>query len=84
MTKEKIYEELTTIFRDTFMDDTIELSPSTFADDIEDWDSLMQMVLLSEVEKKFKFKFSAKEASGMQNVGEMVDIIMASSAGQRR
>ena len=77
MNEQEIYEKLNGIFRNVFMDDEITVKPETFADDIEDWDSLMQMVLLSEVEKIFGFKFDAKEASGLQNVGEMVEIIKA-------
>lgn len=76
MNKPEIYKSLNEIFRNVFMDDTIELKPETYSADIEDWDSLMQIVLLTEIEKKFNFKFDAKEASGMQNVGEMVEIIL--------
>lgn len=75
MSRERIFEELNQIFRNVFMDDSIELTPETYSADIEDWDSLMQIVLLSEVEKTFGFKFEAKEASSMKNVGEMADII---------
>ena len=76
MNKEQIYTRLNEIFRSVFMDDEIELTPETYSADIEDWDSLMQIVLLSEIEKAFGFKFDAKKASSMQNVGEMVDIIL--------
>lgn len=76
MNKEDIYEKLNVIFRNAFMDDSIELKPETYSADIEDWDSLMQIVLLSEVEKNFGIKFDAKEAFNMHNVGEMVDIII--------
>lgn len=75
MSKEKIYEELNVIFREVFMDDSIELKPETFSEDIEDWDSLMQIVLLSEIEKKFGFKFDAKDVSDLKNVGEMIEVI---------
>lgn len=75
MSKEKIYEELNIIFREVFMDDSIELKPETFSEDIEDWDSLMQIVLLSEIEKKFGFKFDAKDVSDLKNVGEMIEVI---------
>lgn len=75
MDTESIYEKLNEIFRSVFMDDTIEVKPETYAADIEDWDSLMQMVLLSEVEKAFHIKFTAKEAYEMKNVGEMTEVI---------
>lgn len=75
MDEQIIYEKLNEIFRNVFMDDEIVVKPETFSGDIEDWDSLMQMVLIKEVEKAFGFSFEAKEVNGMNNVGEMVEII---------
>lgn len=77
MSKEDVFEKVTEIFREVFMDDSIVVTESTNADDIEEWDSLMQMTLLVEIEKKFGMKFAAKEAITMQNAGEMVDIILS-------
>lgn len=78
MSEEQIYEKLNEIFRDVFMDESIVVKAETCAKDIEDWESLMQMVLLNQIEKKFNMKFQAKEAMEMQNVGEMVEIIKRS------
>lgn len=75
--EEKIYEELNEIFRDIFDDDSIELTPETNSDDIEDWDSLEHINLVVAIEKKFNIKFSMDEVTGMKNVGEMVQIIKA-------
>lgn len=76
MTKEAIYEKLNDIFRDIFMDDTINVTPETSSSDIDDWDSLMHITLVSEVEASFNVSFGAKQAAKMKNVGEMVDIIV--------
>ncbi len=76
-TKEAIYEKLEIIFRDLFDDDDITLCDSTTADDIEDWDSLEHINLISAVENEFSMKFAMKEVSTMKNVGEMVDIIIS-------
>lgn len=81
MEEREIYTTLNGIFQNVFMDDSIEVKPETFADDIEDWDSLMHMVLISEVEKAFGIKFDAKEAAGMKNVGEMVETIIRKKQG---
>lgn len=76
MSNQEIYESLNEIFRNVFMDESIEVKPETTAADIEDWDSLMHIVLLAEIEKEFGFKFEAKEASGKRNVGELVEVIL--------
>ena len=73
----EIYERLNDIFRDVFDDDSLSVTPATTAADIEDWDSLSHITLVSAVEDEFRMKFSMKEVVEMKNVGEMVTIIAA-------
>ena len=75
MTREEILAKATEIFRDVFDDDSIELTEETTAADIEDWDSLMHITLINEIEEAFGYKFGMKEVLGMKNVGEMCDIL---------
>jgi len=75
--QEEIYERLTEVFQDVFDDDSITISPETTADDIEDWDSLMHITLISAVESEFGIRFAMKEVSTMKNVGEMAELIAA-------
>ncbi len=75
MTRNEILEKVTAIFRDVFDDDTIVIGEGTTAADIEDWDSLTHITLVSEIEDAFDFKFSMKDVLGMKNVGEMLDIL---------
>lgn len=77
MTKEAIYEKLNEVFQDVFDDDSITVNAETTADDIEDWDSLEHINLVSAVEKEFGVKFTMAQVVGMKNVGEMVDVILA-------
>ena len=74
MDRNSIMIRLNEIFSD-FFDDEITLSDHTCADDIEEWDSLTHITLISEVEDTFGMKFSMKDVLGMQNVGEMAEII---------
>ena len=75
MDKEEIYLKLNEVFREIFNDDTISVTETTTANDIEAWDSYEHINLLVAVENKFGIKFSMGEVSNMKNVGEMVDII---------
>ena len=77
MSEQEILSAVQDIFRDNFDDDSLEINRSTCADDIEDWDSLEHINLVSAVEKAFGMKFRMQEVSGMKNVGEMADIIAA-------
>ncbi len=76
MNRKEVYEKLNRIFQGVFDDDTITVSDTTTAEDIEDWDSLEQINLIVAVEKEFNIKFSIREAGQFQNVGQMVDMIL--------
>jgi len=75
MEKTAIMAKLTDVFKDVFDLDDVVLTYDTTADDIEDWDSLEHINLISAVESTFKMKFKMKEVSTMKNLGEMVSII---------
>lgn len=76
MTREEVYEKLNGVFQDVFDDESITVDDGTTADDIEDWDSLEHINLIIAVERCFGIKFTMGEVTGMNNVGEMVDIIL--------
>lgn len=66
-----------TIFCDVFNDPALVISRRTSAKDIPDWDSIMHVSLVVTVEKAFGIRFSSSEVGGLQNVGELVDLIDA-------
>ena len=74
MTTKEIFEKLSEIFSDVF-DEEITVAAETTSADIEEWDSLTHITLISEVEEAFGFKFAMKDVLGMKNVGEMAQII---------
>ena len=71
----EIFARLNKVFQEVFDDPSIRLTPQTTAEDIEDWDSLEHITLISAVEREFHMKFKMKEISSMKNVGEMAGII---------
>ena len=75
MTRDEIYARLNAVFRDVFDNQDINVSESTTAKDIEGWDSLTHISLLSAIEDEFGMEFSMGEAVKMKNVGDMVAII---------
>ncbi len=75
MSREDILEKVNEIFWDVFDDESLVIDDETTADDIEDWDSLTHITLISAIEGEFDFKFAMKDVLGMKNVGEMLDII---------
>lgn len=75
MDREKVLSEIQEIFRDNFDDDTLVITPASNADDIEDWDSLEQINLLTAIEKKYGLKFVLKDVRDLQNVGDLLDLL---------
>ena len=78
MTRQEAYARLTAVFRDVFDDESIELCDETTSNDIEDWDSFEHINLIVAVESEFSFKIPMGKVVSMKNVGEMVDLILAS------
>ena len=74
MTEQEILTAVQDIFRDNFDDDTLVITRDTCADDIEDWDSLEQINLLTAIEKKFNIKFKLADVRGLKDVGDLLDL----------
>ena len=80
MEREEVFSKLNEIFEDVLdLDETPQLADATSANDIEEWDSLSHIQLIVAIEKAFKLKFTSQEILKWNNVGEMVDTIIARS-----
>ena len=76
MEREEVFSKLNEIFEDVLdLDETPQLTDTTSANEIEEWDSLSHIQLIVAIEKAFKLKFTSQEILKWNNVGEMVDTI---------
>jgi acyl carrier protein len=75
MTTEKIYEELTSVFREVFQDENLNIDAATTADDVSGWDSTANVNLILAIEMKFGVAFHTSEVDEMQAVGDLADAI---------
>lgn len=75
MQEQEIYNKLNEIFRVVFDNEEIVVKNDTTSNDIEGWDSLSHISLISAVETGFNVSFSTKEVLNMKNVGDMVELI---------
>lgn len=75
MDKQSIFDAVQQIFRDNFDDEELVITRETCADDIEDWDSLEQINLLTAIEKKFNIKFKLADVRGLKDVGDLLDLV---------
>lgn len=72
---------LTEIFRMVFDDDSIELRPNLTANDVDGWDSLSHVNLITTIETRFNLRFSQKELLKQRNVGDLIADIDRKLAG---
>ncbi|MEO6136076.1 MAG: acyl carrier protein [Ginsengibacter sp.] len=71
MQPEKIINDLTQIFKTIFEDDSISLNENTTTSDIESWDSLNHIHMITAVEKHFKIRFDLNELLNFKNIGDL-------------
>ena len=76
MERNEILKKITEIARDIFDNDEVELTEATTAADVEEWDSLSHLSLVSDVEDEFGITFTLAEVSGSKNVGEFIDAVI--------
>jgi acyl carrier protein len=72
MSHDEIKSRLNKVFCKVFKDDSIIISDETTAKDIEKWDSLTHLILISTTESEFGIKFKLKELIAMKNVGDFM------------
>ena len=77
MENKEILQDVQSIFREITDNPSTVLTPTTIADDIEEWDSLVHVQLLVAIEEKYNISFSADQIGTFVNVGQMCDAIEA-------
>ena len=75
MTREQVIEQLTPIVREMLKDDTLVLRDDMSAENVPTWTSLSFMMLLTEIENRFGFKFKMMEILNLQNMGAIIDAV---------
>ncbi len=71
MEQTEILKELNKIFIEVFEDDSIVLADNTTTSDIDAWDSLNHIQMITAVEKKFKIRFKLNELLNFKNLGDL-------------
>lgn len=75
MSRDDICKKVYEIFVDVFERDDIEFTEETTASDVEEWDSLTHLSVISELEKKFNIAFTLDEISETKKVNVLINII---------
>ena len=77
MIRKEIKEKLTAIFHEVFNDNSIVLRDDMTAADVDNWDSLTHMLMITKVEEEFGVKFKLKELNKLKMVGDLMNNLEA-------
>lgn len=80
MNKEEIVSKVKEAFVTVLEHESFELTDNTTADDVDGWESITHMMIISEVEKKFEIKFKLMDLMNMNNVGDLIKTIQSEIA----
>lgn len=74
MTRQEIFSRIEAISKKIFGEKTI-ITEETASTDIEQWDSMKHVVLISTIEKEFNVSFDIMEVIGITKFGDFIDLI---------
>ena len=74
MTREEILSRIEQISKKIF-GETIHVTEATTSADVEKWDSMNHVLLISAIEKEFGVTFDIMEIIGITRFGDFVDLI---------
>ena len=80
MTRQELLAQINEIFVATLDNDKLNIEENTKAQDIDEWDSLMHVLLVDTIEKHFNIRFKASEIQNWKNIGAIMDSILEKSA----
>lgn len=75
ITKEDIFNKITSLCREVFNNSQLILTLSSSAEEIDEWDSLSHIQLILEIEKTFKVRFSLGELQDLKNIESLVFLV---------
>jgi acyl carrier protein len=64
--------QMQSIFQEVFDKPGLQLSPEMNPNDIPEWDSVAQIMLVLAIERSFDFHFAHDEVSGFHTVGDFM------------
>ena len=79
MEKEEILQQLSLIFEQVLKRSDLKIDYNMSAEDIDEWDSLTNMTIISVIEKKWGVHFKLRDIVRMKNIGDMIDVIIKQS-----
>ena len=75
MEKNEIAEKISDILVAVLKHNSFDMRDELTATEVEGWDSLTHMLIITEIEKEFKIKFKLKELNKLKNMASLIETI---------
>ncbi len=79
MKHDSIIGKIQSIVRDVLDDESLSINANTEAADVEGWDSLAHINIVSQIESEFGVRFSLDELARFSAVGKIVEALQQKS-----
>ena len=75
MNREEILKGIRQAFVKVLEHDNFELSDDTTARDVDGWESITHMLIITEIENGFDIKFKLMDLMNMENIGDLIKAV---------
>lgn len=75
MERKEIIEKLESVLVSALDHSNFEITDELTAKDVDGWDSLSHMIIISQIEKDFGIKFKLRDLNKLNNVGALINLI---------
>ncbi|GAA3606955.1 acyl carrier protein [Flavivirga amylovorans] len=75
MSRKDILTKVNKVFSSVLEHNNFELTNTTTADDVDGWESITHMMIITEIEKAFSIKFKLMDLMNMNSVGDLLNTI---------
>lgn len=72
MEKQEISKKINDVFSNVLGHNNFSLTNETSADDVDGWESITHMMIITEIEKTFNIKFKLMDLMNMNNIGDLM------------
>jgi len=74
---EAIKKEIAVVLTTILEHDNFEIHDELTAKDVDGWDSLSHMMIITKIEKQFNIRFKLRELNKLKNMGSLVSLVQS-------
>ena len=75
MDNAELLQSIQIIMRETLELPNLNVTNEMSAADVDEWDSMTHIQIISAIEAKYKLRFALGELQALKNVGDMIELI---------